>query len=88
MQLRSSVIATQTAGDKTFGSLLLTGIHPVGNATASTMTLLDGTAIKFAILIAVTATPNYSFVYPYAFTNLIVDMTGDANYSIAYIPVP
>lgn len=85
---RASKITTQTAVDGTVGKCLLTAVFGQGLDAATTLTLLDNTAIKFAMLISTTATPSVVFSSPIPFVNLVIDQTGTGNWSVAYIPTP
>ncbi len=85
---RNAIITTKTAADQTIGAAGLTFITAFGSAALSTLTLLDGAAIKWVG--QVTTTQSFSLVIspPIAFTNLVADMTGTAGYSLGYIPRP
>lgn len=85
--MRASTVSTLTSADRTLGAVTFIALHAVGSGAASTVTLLDGTAIKFAPVIA--ASVNYDLLTgPVGFGNLIIDLTGTASYSIVYIPRP
>ena len=81
MKLRESYITTMAATDTTIGSATLMGVHAVGSAADSTLTILDGTAIKLQITIATTAETNRAYS-PLGFNNLKTDLTGTGSYSL------
>ena len=85
--MKSARVSTMTSADSTLGAVTFIALHAIGSAAASTVTVLDGTAIKFVGAVATTA--NYDLlVGPTAFANLIVDLTGTASYSIISWPRP
>jgi hypothetical protein len=81
-----AIFTTKTAGDQTIGAAGLTHVHGEGLDALTTLTLLDGTAIKLSFPVATTSIINYSFQVPHAFRNLIIDATGTGTYSIGYVP--
>ncbi len=85
-QQRYAVFTTQTAGDKTFGKVALVAVNVQGLDAATTLTLLDGTAIKFVAPMSTTTVDTFFFGYPVAFQNLIIDATGTGQYSLAIVP--
>lgn len=85
---RNAKILTWSATDTTVGACGIVNIIALGSATASTLTLLDGTAIKIVAPVATTAMVNIAFERPAAFANLITDMTGNASYTVAFITRP
>jgi len=90
VQLRSAKALTWSATSTTVGSCLLVAILAQGSAAATTLTIQDGTAIKFAPVFAITA----PYVVPVAggvpvgFANLNTVITGTGSYSLIYYPVP
>ena len=83
---RYAYFTTQTAGDKTFGKVAVVGVNVQGLDAATTLTLLDGTAIKYVAPMSTTTINHYFFGFPVSFQNLIIDATGTGNYSLAIIP--
>lgn len=88
MKLRHATITTMTAADATIGRCSLVALHVPGSAGITTVTMLDGTDVKLAPAVGVTANYNFTPAIPIAFDNLIVDVTGTGSYSIVYIPSP
>lgn len=87
-QDRKAKILTWSATDTTVGACSLTAVNYAGSAAASTLTILDGTAIKLVIPIAITSGGYYVYSPPIAFSNLVTDMTGTAGYSVSFVPSP
>lgn len=88
MKLREAIVSTMTAADQTLGAVTLFGIHGYGGDAASTLTVLDGTDIKFVATIGTTANYDRAFTVGVAFGNLITDMTGTGTYSLVYRTQP
>lgn len=88
MKLREAKVSTMTAVDATLGAVSLISIHAVGSAAASTVTIQDGTAIKFAPIVGITAVYDKDLSSPVAFANLVIDLTGTGSYSLTYLPRP
>jgi len=82
-----AVVTTWASADTTVGKVAFVGVLAKGSAADSTITVLDGTDIKFVVFAASTAN-NITFFpgHPTAFRNLIVDLTGTASFSIVSIP--
>lgn len=85
---RNCSALTWGVSDTTVGAASLVSVIAAGSAALSTLTLLDGTAIKIVLPIQITAGAQLTFPFPVNFTNLIADMTGTAGYTIIYQPKP
>lgn len=84
------LISTWTAADATIVSTAgyFYGVIALGSDAASTVTLLDGTAIKFSLPFGTTAGANVILSTPVAFsTSIIADLTGTGSYSVLYSKV-
>ena len=81
-------VTTVVSTDATIGRIGFVGINIKGLDAVNTITLLDGTAIKYAFIVPITQSKDVIFSAPVAFENLIVDATGTAPYSITYAPRP
>lgn len=79
---------TWSATDTTVGACGVISIIAAGSAALSTLTLLDGTAIKVVLPVQITAGALITFSQPLAFQNLITDMTGTAGYTVAFVSRP
>ena len=84
---RYSTVNTWAAADTTIGKAAFVSILAKGSAADSTVTILDGTDIKFIVVVGSTVN-NVTFIanHPTAFRNMVVDLTGTASYSIVSIP--
>lgn len=84
------VSSTWTSADTTITTRAsyFYGLVALGSADLSTVTLLDGTAIKFALSVATTANVTLALSYPIVLTSsLVIDITGTASYAIMYSTV-
>ena len=84
---RYATVTTWSATDATLGKVAFIGMLAKGSAADSTLTILNGTDIKF-VVVAGSTINNVTFIpsFPTAFSNLVVDITGTASYSIVSIP--
>lgn len=84
---RYATVTTWAAADTTVGKVAFIGLQAAGSAADSTITILDGTAIKHVLLVGSTVN-NFSFLpsWPVAYRNLVIDITGTASFSIMSIP--
>lgn len=84
---RNATVSTWGAVDVTLGKVAFTNLLAAGSAADSTITILDGNAIKYVIAVGSTVS-NVIFAVsrPVAFQNLIVDLTGTASFSICSVP--
>ena len=85
---RFAIAQSWTAADATLGKVGFLGILAKGSAADSTITILDGTAIKYVLVVGSTLN-NVAFTVggpPVAFQNMVVDLTGTASYGISYVP--
>ena len=81
------VSSTWTSEDTTVstGPAYFHGVISLGSAASSTITILDGSSIKFAIVAATTANAGLFLSTPVVFsTSLVIDITGTASYAVQY----
>ena len=85
-----SKVTTWSNVGTTLGAVGLIALIAQGSDAATTITIRDGTAIKYAPVIATTQGP-IGFIFPHkpvAFANLNTIITGTCSYSITFYPRP
>ena len=88
MKLREATVNIWSATGTTMGALAVVAVVVTGSAAVGSVTLSDGTDLKYVFPVTITGQNQFLPSNPVRFSNLIVAVVSTAGWSVSYLPKP